>query len=129
MRTVLAVLFGATLTLATAWCLGTIVLRKLSLALYRVEERLFAFMLGSACLSAIMFALAALKVVRRGVLLALAILVIGYACYSGAHRPKGPEFPALPRRWKWVFAAVFSFFTVLYFFNALAPEVSPDGMA
>jgi hypothetical protein len=129
MRTVLAVLFGATLTLATAWCLGTIVLRKLSLALYRVEERLFAFMLGSASLSAVMFALAALQLVRKGVLLALGIVVIGYAFYSGAHRPKGPEFPRLPRRWKWVFAAVFSFFTVLYFFNALAPEVSPDGMA
>ncbi len=129
MRTVLAVLFGAALTVATAWCLGTIVLRRLSLALYRVEERLFAFMLGSACLSAIMFALAALKLVRRGVLLALAILAISYAFYSGAQRPKGHEFPALQRRWKWVFIAVFSFFTVLYFFNALAPEVSPDGMA
>jgi hypothetical protein len=129
MLTVLAVLFGATLTVATAWCLGTILLRKLSLSLYRVEERLFAFMLGSACLSAIMFALATLKLVRRGVLLALAILVIGYAFYSGAHRPKGPEFPALPQRWKWIFTAVFSVFTVLYFFNALAPEISPDGMA
>lgn len=129
MRTVLAILFGATLTLATAWCLGTILLRKLSLALYRVEERLFAFMVGSASLSAIMFALAALKLVRRGVLLALAIVVIGYAFYSGAHRPKGQEFPPLPRRWKWVFTAVFSIFTVLYFFNALAPEISPDGMA
>lgn len=129
MRAVLAILFGASLTVATAWCIGTIVLRKLSLALYRVEERLFAFLLGSACLSAIMFALAALKLVHKGVLLGLAILAIGYAVYSGAHRPIVPEFPALPRRWKWVFAAAFSFFTVLYFFNALAPEVSPDGMA
>ena len=129
MRAVLAILFGASLTIITAWSIGAILLRKLSLALYRVEERLFAFMLGSACLSAIMFALAALHLVRRGVLLALGILVIGYAFYSGAHRPKGHEFPALPRRWKWVFAAAFSFFTVLYFINALAPEVSPDGMA
>ena len=129
MRAVLAILFGASLTIATAWSIGAIVLRKLSLTLYRIEERLFAFMVGSACLSAIMFALAALKLVHRGVLLALAILAIGYAIYSGAYRSKGPVFPAMPLRWKLVFGVAFSFFTVLYFFNALAPEISPDGMA
>jgi hypothetical protein len=129
MRAVLAALFGASLTIATAWALGAIVLRKLSVALYRVEERLFSFLLGSACLSAIVFALATVKLARRGVFAALGILIVGYAFYSGAHRPKGNQFPPLPRLWKWVFAAVFAVFTVLYFFNALAPEVSPDGMA
>ena len=58
MRAVLAILFGASLTVATAWSLGAILLRKLSLTLYRAEERLFAFLLGPACLSAIMFVLA-----------------------------------------------------------------------
>ena len=129
MRAVLAILFGASLTIATAWALGAILLRKLSVVLYRAEERLFAFMVGSACLSAILFVLATLHLVRRGVLLALSILVIGYAFYSGAHRPNGAAFPALPRLWKFAFAAVFAAFTVLYFFNALAPESSPDGMA
>ena len=123
------ILFGASLTIATAWALGAILLRKLSIALYRAEERLFSFLLGSACLSAIMFALATLKLARRGVFLALGILVVGYAFYSGAHRSKGNQFPPLPRLWKWVFAAVFTMFTVLYFFNALAPEVSADGMS
>ncbi len=129
MRAVIAILFGASLTIATAWALGAIVLRKLSVTLYRLEERLFSFMIGSACLSAIMFGLATVKVVRRGVLLALGILVIGYAFYSGAHRSKGSALPPVPRSWKWVFAAVFGAFTLLYFFNALAPEASPDGMA
>ncbi len=129
MRAVVAALFGASLTIATAWALGAILLRKLSVALYRAEERLFSFMLGSACLSAIMFALAALKLARRGVFLVLGLLVVGYAFYSGAHRSEGSHFPPLPRLWKWVFAAVFSMFTVLYFFNALAPEVSADGMS
>jgi hypothetical protein len=129
MRVVLAILFGASFTVATAWSLGAILLRKLSLTLYRVEERLFAFLLGSACLSALMFVLAALKLVRRGILLPLGILLIGYAIYSGAHRSKGPVFSPIPRLWKLVFAVGFGFFTVLYFFNALAPEVSPDGMA
>ena len=129
MLAVLAILFGASFTVATAWSLGAILLRKLSLTLYRTEERLFSFLLGSAGLSALMFVLAALKLVRKGVLLPLGILLIGYAIYSGAHRAKGPVFSAIPGRWKLVFAIAFGFFTVLYFFNALAPEVSPDGMA
>jgi hypothetical protein len=37
MRVVLSILFGASLTVATAWALGAIVLRKLALTLYRVE--------------------------------------------------------------------------------------------
>lgn len=129
MRSVLAILFGAFLTISTAWALGAILLRKLSLVLYRAEERLFAFMLGSACLSAIMFVLAAFKIVHRGVLLALAAAAIGYAFYSGAHRASLKPFPPIPRLWKCVFTAAFTAFTVLYFFNALAPETSPDGMA
>jgi hypothetical protein len=129
MLVVAAVLFGAALTIATAWALGAILVSRLSLALYRAEERLFAFMAGSACLSALLFALASVHLVRRGVLLGLAILAIGYAVYSGAHRSKGESFPPLPRLWKWSFAAVLAGFSVLYFFNALAPEVSPDGMA
>jgi hypothetical protein len=129
MRAVVGALFGASLTIATAWALGAILLRKLAIALYRAEERLFSFLLGSACLSAIMFALAVLKLARRGVFLALGLVVVGYALYSGAHRSQGNNFPPLPRLWKWVFAAVFTMFTVLYFFNALAPEVSADGMS
>ena len=61
MRVVLAILFGASLTIVTAWSLGAILLRKLSLALYRAEERLLAFLVGSALLSAIMFVLASLR--------------------------------------------------------------------
>lgn len=129
MRAVVYILFGASLTVATAWALGTILLRRLSLSLYRFEERLFAFMVGSACLSAIVFALAAAHLVYKGVVLALAILSIGYALWTGGHGANPREFPPLPRLWKWVFLAVFSVFTVLYFFNALAPEASSDGMA
>lgn len=129
MRVVLGILFGASLTVATSWALGTILLRRLSLALYRFEDRLFAFLVGSACLSTVMFVLASLKLVHKGVLLAVAIVSIGYALYSGAHKPKGEKFPTLPLHWKLLFIAVFGAFTVIYFFNALAPETSPDGMA
>ncbi|HLK22707.1 MAG TPA: glycosyltransferase family 39 protein [Bryobacteraceae bacterium] len=129
MPAVLAILFGASFTVATAWALGAILIGRLSLTLYRAEERLFGFLLGSACLSALMFALAALKMVRRGILLPCGMVLIGYAIYSGALHAKGASFPPIPRLWKLTFAAAFGLFTVLYFFNALAPEVSPDGMA
>ena len=81
MRIVLSILFGWTLTVATAWALGAILIRKLSLVFYRTEEWLFSFLIGSACLSAIVFALASVKLARKGVFLALGVLAIGYAVY------------------------------------------------
>jgi len=129
MRVVLAILFGASLTIVTAWSLGAILLRKLSLTLYRAEERLLAFIVGSALLSAIMFVLASLRIVHKGVLLVLAVAAFGYAFFSGAYRSRGKPFPPIPRLWKLIFGGAFTAFTVLYFFNALAPESSPDAMA
>src|SRR5216684_3723595 len=128
MRIVLSILFGTGLTVATAWALGAILIRKLSLVFYRMEEWLFSFLVGSACLSGIVFALSTVKLARKGVFLALGVLAIGYALLLGAHRSKAIKFPALPQIWKCIFAVTFSGFTVLYFFNALAPESSPDGM-
>jgi len=124
-----AILFGVTFFIATSWALGAILLRKLAVTLYRVEERLLGFVVGSACLSAIVFALAAMKLVHKGIFLAVGAAAIGYAIYSGAYRPQGKDFPKLAAAWKWLFGAVFAAFTVLYFFNAMAPEISPDGMA
>jgi hypothetical protein len=129
MRFVLSILLGTGLTVATAWALGAILIRKLSLVFYRSEEWLFSFLIGSACLSGIVFALATVGLARKGVFLALGLLAIGYAAFLGAHRSRASRFPALPRIWKWIFVAAFSGFTVLYFFNALAPEMSPDGMS
>lgn len=122
------VLFGALLAIGTSWALGTILLRRLSLPLYRSEERFLAFITGSACLSAIVFLVAATHLAYKGVLLAVAAASIAAALALGAHRPQGDKFPALPPLWKWLFLAVFTAFTILYFFNAMAPEMSPDGM-
>jgi hypothetical protein len=129
MHQVVNILFGCLLTVAVSWALGTILLRKLSLELYRVEERLLAFVTGSACLSAIMFVLCALKLVHRGVLFALSFLILGWALRIGAHRGRGKEFASLHWAWKWTFAAIFLVYTYLYFINALVPEASPDALA
>src|SRR5271154_6653124 len=110
MTRVIPVLFGALLTVATAWSLGMLLFRKLSLVFHAWEERLLAFVAGSACLSAIMFVLSATRLVRRGILLVLALAIIGYAAYSGVFRSSGKLFPPLPRLWLGIFAAGFAAF-------------------
>jgi hypothetical protein len=126
---VVPVLFGALFTIATAWSLGMLLFRRLSLVFQAWEERLLAFVAGSACLSGIMFVLAATRLVRRGILLVLGLAIIGYAAYSGALRLSGKRFPPLPRLWRLVFGLAFTAFTYIGFFNALAPEHSSDGMS
>ena len=129
MHVVIYNLFGALFTVAVALALGSLLLRKLSLPLYRLEERLFGFLVGSACLSMIVFALALIKMAQGSVFFLLGSLIIGYALFKKVHRPKGSEFPPLPRMWTWLFGVVFTAFTVLYFVNAMAPEMSSDGMS
>jgi hypothetical protein len=127
--TVIAILFGWLFTVATAWALGTLLLRKLALVFYCWEERLFAFLVGAALLSSIIFVLCAAHLAWKGLFLVLGFAIILYALRSGAHRPSGDTFPPLPRLWRWLFLVVFSAFTSLYFLNALMPESSPDGMS
>jgi hypothetical protein len=126
---VVPILFGALFTIATAWSLGMLLLRKLAPWFDAWEWRLLAFVVGSAALSEIMFALSAARQVHRGVLLALGLASIGYAVYTGAFRSTGKPFAPLTPLWRWVFIAAFAAFTWYGFFNALAPEHSSDGMA
>ena len=122
-------LFGGVFTALTAWSLGMLLLRGLKLDLDQWEERLLAFMAGSACLSAVMFVLSALRVVHHGVLWAVALAILGYAAHSGVFRPSKRTLPPLPNNWRWIFAVGFAVFSYIAFFNALAPEHSSDGMA
>lgn len=126
---VVPVLFGALFTVATAWSLGMLLLRGSALAFYAWERRLLAFVAGTACLSEIMFALSAARLVHRGVLLTLALAIIGYAAYSGAFRGPNKAFAPLGLLWRLVFIAAFAAFSWYAFFNALAPEHSSDGMS
>jgi hypothetical protein len=126
---VIPVLFGALFTVAAAWSLGMLLFRRLSLVLHAWEERLLAFVAGSACLSGIMFVLAATGLVRRGILLALGLAIIASAAYSSVFRFSGKRFPPLPKLWRGLFVVAFAAFTYIGFFNALAPEHSSDGMS
>src|SRR5580658_3563600 len=129
MMHILPILFGALFTVATAWSLGMLLLRRLAASFDPWERRLLAFFVGSACLSAILFALSAAHLAYRGVLLGLGLGSIGYAVYSGAFRFPRKAFAPLAPLWRWIFIAAFAAFTWYGFFNALAPEHSSDGMA
>jgi hypothetical protein len=122
MRLIYALL-GATVTLATAEALGTLIIRKLSLSLYRLEERLLAIVLGSACLSAIVFALCTVELARKGMYLVLGLLVIISAVRSGAYHAQRKPFSASHRIWESLFVVVFMALSAVYVYRDLSPEV------
>ena len=121
------ILFGAALTVAVAMALGKLLLRALGLKFHRQEEHLFALVTGSACLSLLVFLLATIGVARKGVFQPLGLGIVAVAVWRGAHRSAGAPLAPLAKFWQRLFYAVFGIFTVLYFFNAMAPEMSPDG--
>jgi hypothetical protein len=125
----LSILFGAAFTVAVSVALGRMLLRALSFRLYRQEEHPLAFVVGAACLSLMTFILCAIGAAHTGVFLVAGMAVLALAVRRGAHRPSGESFPALTPFWKWLFYSIFSVYFVVYFFNAMAPEMSPDGSA
>jgi hypothetical protein len=129
MKAAVYILFGASLTGASSLSLGLILFRGLRLKLKRGEERLLAFVTGSALLSATVFALCCLHAAYKGVFLAVGIAAIGGAIRIRAFQSPDEALPSIPRKWRWVLSIVFGVYTVLYFFNAMAPEMSPDGTA
>ncbi len=127
MKPVFYALFGALFTAGLSLTLGRLLLARVRLHLFRAEEWLFAYLLGSASLSLTVFALAALQVFHKGVLLALAAAAVVAAWRTHAFRSAAQPAPPLPRFWRWFFLAAFWAYAVLYFPYALAPEMSPDG--
>ena len=119
------ILFGAGFTIAVSWAVGTLLIAWLRLSFARFEEWLLAFVAGAACLSEVLFLLSTVHLVRRGVLLAMGLIAIAVAVRSVIVRKKWPELPRIG----WIPAGIFAAFTVFYFVNALAPEMSPDGAA
>jgi len=127
MPQVLAILFGAAFTVTVSMALGTLLVRALGVRFYRQEERFFAFAAGSACLSMLVFALAAVHVVYPAVLLAVGALALAAALWRRAWKPVGEPLAPVSRGWRALFWALFALFTYVSFFHAMAPEISPDG--
>jgi len=125
----LYILFGAAFTVAVCWAFGQLLLGGLSLEFRRQEQPVFAFLLGAPCLSLLVFLLAITGLAYKGVFLGCGLVVLALAIWRVRDLPHGESLPPLPRLWRILFGVVFAVFTVLYFFNAMAPEMSPDGAA
>ena len=107
MRAVVYTLFGASFTIANAWALGALLLKRLTVSLSRLEAWLIAIITGSACLSAIVFGLCAANLARKGVYLGigLVMIVVAVRCYGRLSRGEG--FPTLRRRDPAAYRALF----------------------
>src|SRR5713226_2610345 len=127
MKQVLYIIFATGFTYLTSLAAGMTLLRLLRLRFDRSEERFLGFLLGSACLSAVVFALSAAGLVYRGVFLVVGLFVIGMAVWRSALRFSAATLKPCPVAWNIGFLAIYAVFTWLYLSNALAPEVSPDG--
>jgi hypothetical protein len=108
----LAILFGAAFTVAVAYSLGAILLHD---SCFDAGVR---FVAGAAILSALVFTAGALDLVYPATFLAIGAVAIAAARTAW-------RIPKRPRLTRW--SILFIPFLILYFFNAMAPEISFDG--
>lgn len=127
MPRVISILFGAAFTVGTSFALGRLLLNRLRLSMYREEAGWLAFVSGSALLSLATFGLCLAQQARPAVFLVGGIAAIAWAWYDERSQPRRKSLPAAPLLWNLVFLVVIGAFCFIYFFNALAPETSPDG--
>jgi hypothetical protein len=127
MRHVVVILFGAAFAVATSVALGSLLLRRLRVSLYREEAALFAFLTGAALTSLAVFFLCLIHQARWSVFLAGGGAAIGAAAIKTRNAPPRKPLPAVPKTWNVLFQLTLALFFFIYFVNALAPEVSPDG--
>lgn len=125
-----SILFGAGFTLACAWALGRMALKRAGWKGAREEEHLLALMCGAALLSGFVFVLGVLHAVYDAALLAAGALILGAAWKDGAFRRReAGRLEPLPRRWAWLFWTVYAAYAAAAALTAMAPEISPDGSA
>jgi len=113
--TLVYILLGWLLTAISCAACGTLFGLRVSLPL--------AFVLGAPVVSLAVLLLGFAGLVYKGTFLALSVFAIGLAIRKRSWRNLEP---IRPERLFWVGFAPFTF---LYLMNALAPEMSPDGMA
>ncbi len=127
MSAVLGILFGAGLTVLVCLALGKIALRALHARLYRQEDNVIAFVTGAACLSLVVFVLAAARAATVDAFLIVAAVAIARAERLRGQRPLEWQAPTAGRGLRVLFWILFAAFTYHYLCNALAPETSPAG--
>ena len=124
MKQLAYILFTAGFVYYACLAAGRMLLRFLKIDLYRSEDRFLGFVLGSSCLSMLVFGLSATHLAYKGVFLALGSLLI---VLGRGRRLEG--LPPLTKIWRIVFWTGYAAYAVLYVINGVLPEVSADGTA
>jgi hypothetical protein len=114
----------------TALVLGLLLFRLLRVSLDRLESLCLGFVAGSAVLSCLVFAIAALGIARKSVFLTLCVAALAGAVFFRRWLipPATPPPSRIPIEWKILFAATVAAYGILYFRQAASPEMSSDGM-
>jgi len=120
-------LLGAAATVAACYATGALVVDRVKAPLARTERFPLSFVLGASVLHLIMFALLALKIAYRPVVVGTLVVPIAWAIWKGSWKLKGESFEPLSQPLKSFYSTIFTAFTIVYFFHAWAPESSPDG--
>ena len=131
MRQAAAALFGAGFTVAACYASGALLIDKLRATLRQDERIPLAFVLGAACLHLVVFAILALHIAYWPVLVAVLagtiVAALGTGAWRGARTDSGKPVAPLSKTLRIVFGSCAGVYAIVYFVNAWAPEVSPDG--
>ena len=125
----LYILLGFAATVAITFGIGQMILARFKVELFRQERPAIAIVLGSAVWSFFVFLLAAAHLIHKGVLIAIAAAILYFAWKKKYFRLSGESFPPLPKPWKYALGLIGVVFGLLYVTNAMAPEISPDGVS
>jgi hypothetical protein len=118
MTQVLLLLFAASFTYVVSLGAGKMLIALLRLKLYRSEEFFFGFVLGSAMLSTLVFALTAARLAYRGVFLASGLAIIALAAWRGAYRFSAERLPPLDIYWRIALGILYTGYAILYLKSA-----------
>lgn len=132
--TVFLILLGSILSVVTSYLLGCVVLARClgpGVVLARAERLVFAFGAGAACLSNVVFLLCSLGAFYTVAVWAIFLLAAGAYWRWGREDSEIPSFPQEPGQKLWwaMFAIPAVAYGYTYFVHAMAPEISPDGVA
>jgi hypothetical protein len=126
---VVGILAGAFLSGAGSLSIGILLFLRIKIQLDRAEFLSLAFLTGAACLSQIIFVLSSAHLARKSVFIAIGLVAVAGAVRLYRRIPSAVLASPIPSPWRWLFAALFTPFGVVYLVNAMAPEASPDGAA
>ena len=120
-------LLGAAATVAACYAAGALMVDWAKAPLKRPERFPLSFVLGASILHLVVFAMMALKIAYRPLVVEMLAVPIAWAVWKGSWKLQGAAIEPLSRVLRIFYGAIFTAFSVYYFFHAWAPESSPDG--